>query len=89
MQVQKLRQMADVAYANRGRLARAVAPVALTLLAGSAFAQQAQTMPTLDSILNDLLLSMAVGIGTIFRSIAPIMVLTFGIAYAWKWVKKV
>lgn len=88
MQVQKLRQFADVAIANRGRIARAVAPVALTLLAGSAFAQQAPAV-NLETILNDLIASMAQGLGTIFKSIAPIMVLTFGVAYAWKWMKKV
>lgn len=88
MQVQKLRQFADAAIENRGRIARAVAPVALTLLAGSAFAQTAPAV-TLDTILTDLLTAMAAGIGTIFKSIAPIMVLTFGVAYAWKWVKKV
>lgn len=73
--------------ANRSAVAKSVAPVVLLLAAGAASADTGTV--ALDTVLDGLMASLAAGVGTIFTKIAPIMVLTFGVAYAWRWVKRV
>lgn len=85
----QIAQVISSAAANRKALLKASLPVILLLAAGAASAADPAAPASLDTILDQLTGAVAAGVGTIFQRIAPILVLTFGIAYAWKWVKKV
>jgi phage-related minor tail protein len=66
--------------------AKAAVFVMSAMAAGAASAQTAT--PTLDSILDTFIASIISGIGTTFGKIGPLLALVFGVAFAWRWVKK-
>lgn len=83
---QTLRALAD----KRESIKRTALTVGLLAMSGAAMAQEAGTTNAgLKAVLGKMMLAMADGVGTIFEEIVPILVLTFGIGYAWKWIKKV
>lgn len=64
--------------------------VSLLAISGAAMAQEAPTSNAgLKAVLAKMMLAMADGVATIFEEIVPILVLTFGVGYAWKWVRKI
>jgi hypothetical protein len=76
-----------IALQNLARRAEAKVAVGLMtlLVAGHAAAQGA---PTLDTVLDTFVASIITGVGTTFAKIGPLLALVFGIAFAWRWVKK-
>lgn len=64
--------------------AKYYAAVALTLAAASAKADPT----TLDTVLDTFVASIITGIGTTFAKVGPLLALVFGVAFAWRWIKK-
>ncbi len=74
----RVRSAAENKYARLG---------VLVSTPGLSFAQAA-TPPTLDSVLDTFTGSIMTGVGTTFAKIGPLLALVWGVALAWRWIKK-
>ena len=70
---------------SRRNYQRAVVGVGLLFSAGFASAQAA---PTLETVLDTFVASIIAGVGTTFAKVGPLLALVFGVAFAWRWIKK-
>lgn len=61
------------------------ASVALALAASAA---KAETTTSLDTVLDTFVASIITGVGTTFAKVGPLLALVFGVAFAWRWIKK-
>jgi hypothetical protein len=56
----------------------------------AATSAMAQTAPTVDvsAVVGSLVTAITQGVSQTFTQIGPLLALVFGVAFAWKWIKK-
>ena len=64
-----------------------IAAIALATAAGIASATPA-AVPTLDTVVTNMVTQIMTGVGTTFSAIMPLLTLVFGVAFAYRWVTK-
>ncbi|KOC20381.1 hypothetical protein GL58_12905 [Comamonas testosteroni] len=78
---EKLQTLRAITARNHQRITVAV----MLAAAGPAMAQSEST---LDTVLDTFISAIISGIGTTFAKIGPLLALVFGVAFAWRWVRK-
>ncbi|GAB3258124.1 hypothetical protein [Chitinimonas naiadis] len=80
----KTKLQALISLANRQHTRIAIPAIAI--LAG--VAAHADTADPLGAAIDALISGVMTGVGTTFAKIVPLLVLVFGMGFAWRWVKK-